>query len=310
MRVPGRLGFDMFGLRDAEIVREVARCGGFRAAAQKLRLSQSAVSTRIAETEQRLGIELFDRKRHGARLTPIGRRFLDQAERLIEMRDQIVTSLLPSSGFAGTIRIGVAESIVHTLLPNMLGKIRDVFPDARLELSVDLSPVLARRLVDDDIDVAILVSQLVPAGAIEVPVYSCDLGWFASPSMTLPAGVLSPKELAQFPIVTFLKGSLPFIEVERIFSDPNLPSPLLHGCASLSTMIHLVTDGFGIGLFPASLARPAVDSGLLVPLKTSSKAKVGRLEFAFSHMGARNSSQMERIRECAEAVALEYRSKK
>ncbi len=158
----------MFGLRDAEIVREVARCGGFRAAAQKLRLSQSAVSTRIAETEQRLGIELFDRKRHGARLTPIGRRFLDQAERLIEMRDQIVTSLLPSSGFAGTIRIGVAESIVHTLLPNMLGKIRDVFPDARLELSVDLSPVLARRLVDDDIDVAILVSQLVPAGAIEV----------------------------------------------------------------------------------------------------------------------------------------------
>lgn len=296
----------MFGMRDAEMVREVARCGGFRAAAQKLRLSQSAVSTRIAEAEQRLGIELFDRKRHGARLTPIGRRFLDQAERLIEMRDQIAASLLPSSGFAGTLRIGVAESIVHTLLPSMLGKVRDVFPDARLELSVDLSPVLAKRLMDDDIDVAILVSKLVPAGAIAVPIYSCDLGWFASPSMILPSGVLSPKELVQFPIVTFLKGSLPFIEVERIFADPNLPSPLLHGCASLSTMIHLVTDGFGIGLLPASLARQAVGGDRLIPLKTSPQAKVGRLEFAFSHLSARNSSQMERIRECAEAAALEY----
>jgi len=300
----------VFGLRDAEIVREVARCGGFRAAAQKLRLSQSAVSTRVSETEQRLGVELFDRKRHGARLTPIGRRFLDQAERLIEMRDQIAASLLPSSGFAGTIRIGVAESIVHTLLPNMLSRISDMFPDARLELSVDLSPVLARRLMDDDIDIAILVSQLVPVGAIDVPIYNCDLGWYASPSMTLPNGVLSPRELAQFPIVTFLKGSLPYVEVERIFSDPNLPSPLLHGCASLSTMMHLVIDSFGIGLLPASFAAPAVASGALVPLKTSPGAKIDRLEFSFSHLRARNSNQMEQIRLCAEAAATEFRSRK
>jgi len=299
----------MFGLRDAEIVREVARCGGFRAAAQKLRLSQSAVSTRVSETEQRLGVELFDRKRHGARLTPIGRRFLDQAERLIDMRDQIASSLLPSSGFAGTIRIGVAESIVHTLLPTMLGKIREVFPDARLELSVDLSPVLARRLTDDDIDAAIMVSQLVPIGAIEVPVYSCDLAWFASPSINLPKGVLTPKELAQFSIVTFLKGSLPYIEVERIFADPNLPSPLLHGCASLSTMIHLVSDGFGIGLLPDSLALPAVRAGRLVPLNTSPQARVSRLEFAFTYLGARNSRQMEQVRECAQLAADDYRSK-
>jgi DNA-binding transcriptional LysR family regulator len=136
----------MFELKDVEIIREVVRCGGFRAAAQKLRLSQSAVSTRVSEAEQRIGVELLDRKRHGARLTPLGRRFLDQAERLLEMRDQIASSLHPSSGFAGTIRIGAAESIVHILLPDMLRGIRNVFPDARLELSVDLSPVLARRL--------------------------------------------------------------------------------------------------------------------------------------------------------------------
>ncbi|WP_340109394.1 LysR family transcriptional regulator [Pikeienuella sp. HZG-20] len=291
------------------MVREVARCGGFRAAAQKLRLSQSAVSTRIAEAEQRLGVELFDRKRHGARLTPSGRRFLDQAGRLIEMRDQIAASLLPSSGFAGTIRIGVSESIVHSLLPGMLSRVRSAFPDARLELSVELSPVLAKRLVDDGVDVAILVRQLVPAGAVAVPIYSSDLGWFASPRMTLPEGVLSPRELVQFPIVTFLRGSMPFIEVERVFIDPNLPTPLLHGCASLSTMIHLITDGFGLGLLPVSLAQPEVESGRLVRLNTSPNTRIGKLEFAFSYLSARDSRQMERIRECAEAAAYEYGSK-
>jgi DNA-binding transcriptional LysR family regulator len=122
--------------------------------------------------------------------------------------------------------------------------------------------------------------------------------------------VLTPGELARFPIVTFLKGSLPYIEVERIFSDPNLPSPLLHGCASLSTMIHLVSDSFGIGLLPVSFASPSVASGLLTPLKTSPGAKVDRLEFSFSHLRARNSRQMEQIRECAEAAAEEFRSRK
>jgi len=300
----------MFGLKDVEIVREVVRCGGFRAAAQKLRLSQSAVSTRVSEAEQRLGVELFDRKRHGARLTPVGRRFLDQAERLLEMRDQIAASLLPSSGFAGTIRIGAAESIVHTLLPDMLKGIREVFPDARLELSVDLSPVLARRLSTEEIDVAILVSQLVPVGAIEVPLFSCELDWFASASMTLPEHPLTLKELAQHSIVTFLKGSIPYIEVERIFSDPALPSPLLSGCASLATMIHLVGDGFGIGLLPSLLAQPAVEAGRIVPLQTTPQARVRTLEFSFAYLGTRNSRQMERIKECAQAAALSYSSEK
>jgi DNA-binding transcriptional LysR family regulator len=75
-------------------------------------------------------------------------------------------------------------------------------------------------------------------------------------------------------------------------------------------MIHLVSDSFGIGLLPVSFASPSVASGLLTPLKTSPGAKVDRLEFSFSHLRARNSRQMEQIRECAEAAAEEFRSRK
>jgi DNA-binding transcriptional LysR family regulator len=300
----------MFELKDVEIIREVVRCGGFRAAAQKLRLSQSAVSTRVSEAEQRIGVELLDRKRHGARLTPLGRRFLDQAERLLEMRDQIASSLHPSSGFAGTIRIGAAESIVHILLPDMLRGIRNVFPDARLELSVDLSPVLSRRLSAEEIDVAILVSQLVPAGEINMPLFSCELDWFASSSMTLPTHPLTLEELAQHSIVTFLKGSIPYIEVERVFADPTLPSPLLSGCASVATMIHLVSDGFGIGLLPSLLAQSAVEAGRIVRLRTTPQARVRTLEFSFACLSRRNSRQMEQIRECAQKAALIYGSER
>ena len=77
----------MFDIRDIEIVQSVVEHGGFRAAAARLRLSQSAVSARVAALEERLGMELLDRRKRRGRLTPAGRSFLEQAARLTEMRD-------------------------------------------------------------------------------------------------------------------------------------------------------------------------------------------------------------------------------
>ncbi|HSP26318.1 MAG TPA: LysR family transcriptional regulator, partial [Saliniramus sp.] len=173
----------MFDIRDAEIVCEVVRCGGFRAAASKLNLTQSAISTRVSGVEERLGITIFDRKRRGARLTPQGRAFLDHATRLVTMRNQIVAGIAPQAGFAGTIRIGVAETIVHTWLAGMLTRLRGSLPAMRLELSVDTSPVLAAKLLDDELDVVVMMSRLAPAAAVITPVFTCPLAWFASPAL-------------------------------------------------------------------------------------------------------------------------------
>jgi DNA-binding transcriptional LysR family regulator len=295
----------MFDIRDAEIVCEVVRCGGFRAAASKLNLTQSAISARVSGVEERLGITIFDRRRRGARLTPQGRAFLDHATRLVTMRNQIVAGIAPQAGFVGTIRIGVAETIVHTWLAGMLTRLRGSLPAMRLELSVDTSPVLAAKLLDDELDVVVMMSRLAPASAVITPVFTCPLAWFASPSLDLPAMPLTSADLARFPIVTFSKGTLPYAELERKLPLQGLPPPLLHACASLSTTLHLTRDGFGIGLLPAPMAAQDEAAGRLRRVATDEDARMSDLSFAFVHLPGQDATVMASLLEAAQEAAQE-----
>ncbi len=274
----------MFDIREAELILEVVRRGGFRAAAQNLGIAQSAVSSRVSALERRLGIAIFDRARRRVRLTAAGRRFVEEAARLIALRDRIAGELAPRAGYAGTVRIGVAETIVHTLLPTMLQHLRAAAPALRLELSVDTSPALAANLTNEAIDVAVLMTRLAPSAAATVPVASYAMGWFAAPGLLSSTAPLAPAELARHPIVTFSKGTLPHREVEGVLADPELPTPLLHGSASLSTMIHLVRDGFGLGTLPLVLVEADLAAGRLVQVGTAPEARLSALDFAVCHL--------------------------
>ena len=86
-------------------MREIARCGGFRAAAAALGLAPSAVSARVAGLEARLGVVLFGWAGRGARPTPQGRRFLEECERLIGLRDRIAADLAAEGEAPATLRI-------------------------------------------------------------------------------------------------------------------------------------------------------------------------------------------------------------
>ena len=292
----------MFEIRDAEVVRAVVRCGGFRAAGQRLNLTQSAVSARVSGLEARLGIEIFDRTRRGARLTSQGRAFLEQAERLVAMRDAIAGSFSGHDGLVGTVRIGVSETIVHTWLAGMLTRLAEAQPMMRIELSVDTSPVLAQKLLDDEIDVAVMMQALVPDAALATPLYTCPLAFFAAPSLALPDEALDPDALARHPIITFSRGTLPYAELERRLPQAGLPTPLLHACASLSTTLHLARAGFGIGLLPAPMARADEGTGSLRRVETTDGARMADLVFAFAHLPARDARMIARLREAAEAA--------
>jgi len=291
----------MFDLKDVEIVRMIVRHGGFRAAAAQMRQSQSAVSARVAALEERLGVQLFDRRKRRGSLTPAGRSFLDQTARLMEMRERIIGSLSQETGFAGTIRIGVAETIVHTWLPQMMTLIRERFPGLRIELAVDTSPTLAAKLLEDELDVAVMMEALVPARAIGEFIYGTAIDWFAATTMPGAREQLSVEDLATRPIITFPKGTIPYREVEAVFAAAHLRSaPLLHGCASLSAALHLVLTEFGIGVLPVKMVEAEVRAGRLRRLDTVEAAKPRPLRFVFTHMETLDGALAEGLRQAAE----------
>ena len=297
----------MFDIRDVEIVRMVVRHGGFRAAAAQLRLSQSAVSARIASLEDRLGVELFDRRKRRGSLSPAGRTFLDQTARLTEMRDRIISSLAQENGFAGTIRIGVAETIVHTWLPRMMTLIHARFPSLRIELAVDTSPTLAAKLLEDELDVAVMMEELVPSRATSHFVFASNIDWFAAEGAAIPREALTVRDLAAWPIVTFPKGTIPYRGLETLFSAADLPSvSLLHGCASLSAALHLVLTDFGIGVLPISMVDPEVAAGRIRKLDTEEEARPEPLRFCFTHMASLEAPLAKGLRMAADQAVNEH----
>lgn len=167
---------ELFDFRDIEDVRRIVEAGGFRSAAERHGVPQSALSSRIGALERRLGAPLFDRTRRGVRLTSLGRRFLEESGRLSRLRDDIVSDMTADDGLAGTVRIGVAETVVHALLGSVMATLQARHSRVRFELDVDVSDRLSRRLVDDTLDVGILLSDAVPAAALSEPLEPIELG--------------------------------------------------------------------------------------------------------------------------------------
>ncbi len=289
----------MFEFKDIEILQDIVKAGGFRAAAQKYDLSQSAISSRVSALEKKLGIMLFDRSNRQVRLTAAGLRFLEEAQRLSRARDRIWQELTHPGELSGTVRIGVAETIVHTILTDMLNKLKDDYPKVRFELSVDTSGQLAMTMADDALDVAIMLRESVPQGAVAAALKPVQLGWYCTGSMELPYHPMSLAELAEHALVTFPKGTPPFCEVESIFSAPDISPPALHGSASLSTVKHLVGGGFGIGVLPSLMVTNSVWDEHIKAIPVQEEARLTDLHFVISYYPERNREIGEAVIEAA-----------
>ena len=288
----------MFGFRDIEILQAIARAEGFRAAAARTGMSQSAMSNRVAALERRLGTRLFERRGRGVRPTAAGRRLLEESARLIAARDAIARELGAAGPLRGTVRIGVAETIVHTLLTPLLGALRQDHPAVRLELAVDASVELARGLDDDALDVAILLDEAVPGHLSRAPLAPVPVGWYAAAGRPADAVPLDLDALAGEPIVTYARGTLPHRRLERLFAGAGA-APSLHGSASLSTVRHLIAEGFGVGTLPRAMA---ARDGAVRPLAVCPEAAPDPLEFAVAWRAPERDDTGRAVAERARAI--------
>src|SRR4029077_9091298 len=110
----------MVDFKSIETFLWVVTLGSFRGAGQRLNTTQPAISQRIAQLEREMGVKLLNRDHRVASPTPSGRQMLVYAEKLIALRAEMMTEVFDSSAVRGVLRLGVAETIVHTWLPRLV----------------------------------------------------------------------------------------------------------------------------------------------------------------------------------------------
>lgn len=116
---------------------EVARAGSVSAGAERLRVSQPAVTREIRELEERLGLILFDRLPRGVALTEAGTLLFSYAERIFALSDTAQAELKELAGLsAGHLSIGASATVGAYLVPDMIACFNVSHPKVGIDLAV------------------------------------------------------------------------------------------------------------------------------------------------------------------------------
>jgi DNA-binding transcriptional LysR family regulator len=253
----------MIELRGIETFYWVATLGGFRAAATKLHTSQPAVSQRIAQLESGLGTRLLDRDTRGVRLTVKGQALLAHAERMLQMKQDMLMVARAQRAFSGRMCIGVVETIVQTWLPALLERVHLSFPDLVLELEVETTTLLRAHLLARQVDLAFLMGPVTEPAMENLPLCRYPLAWVASPRLDLGEEPLSLQRLAQWPIITYPSSSKPYQAVRSMLLEHGVREPRMYGSASLSMAVRMTLDGIGTSVIaPVFLHRELAEGRL------------------------------------------------
>jgi DNA-binding transcriptional LysR family regulator len=291
----------MLDFRSIETFLWVVKLGSFRGAAQRLNTTQPAISQRIAQLERELGVKLLNRDHRVASPTPSGRQMMVYAEKLIGLRSEMIAEIGDRSAMRGVLRLGVAETIVHTWLTRLVKSVNEVYPNLSLEIEVDITPNLSARLLAQEIELAFVVGPLSASGVQSRVLCDYPIGFLASPALGLGNGTVTRHELARFPMITFLRKTVPYEAVRAVFDRPDLPPIRLHASASLSTVIHMAIEGLGIAVIPSAIVENELADGRLQLLDTD--IKMAPLTFNASWLTSPDIAAVERVADLARQIA-------
>jgi len=291
----------MVDFKSIETFLWVVTLGSFRGAAQRLNTTQPAISQRIAQLERELGVKLLNRDHRVASPTTSGRQLMVYAEKLIGLRSEMMAEVGDRSAMRGVMRLGVAETIVHTWLSRLIKSVNTAYPNLSLEIEVDITPNLSARLVAQEIELAFVLGPLSVSSVRNRPLCDYPIGFLASPSLGLGNGPLTVHDLAKFPIITFPRKTQPYEIVRSLFNRPELPPIRLHASASLATVIHMAIEGLGIAVIPTAIVENELADGRLQLLATD--LKISPLTFSASWLASPDTVAVELVADLAGKIA-------
>jgi DNA-binding transcriptional LysR family regulator len=291
-------------LRELEAFFWVATLRSFSRAADRLHTSQPTISARVAALEAHLSVKLLDRGGRRVRLTSLGVEMLGFAERMLSLRSQAEDAVAGGVGLRGHVRLGTAETVVHTWLPNFIRELETRHPRMSLEVTVDTTPNLREELVRGELDLAVLLGPISEPSMHSRPISTYPLLVIAAPSLGLAGREVTLRELGQYPLITYPHRTRPTIALRELFRAAGLPQPRLIASASLAANIRLAVDGVGPATLPELLVADEIAKGRLHPVSVDFQLEP--LRFTVTYPRAPSGPLIEAATELAREVAAKY----
>jgi DNA-binding transcriptional LysR family regulator len=249
----------------------VVECGGIRAAARRLGVSQPTITKSIRSLEAELHVQLLARNARGIVPTASGRAFFSRARVAhSELRKAEEEAAEVGGSSAGSVTFGVGPTFAALIVPDAVARFREQFPRARVRIVEGLARHLLRSVQDETLDFAMglrTIAELDPSLRFR-PLYRSELVVVVRKGHPLRHA----RALADLAGADWLSTStldLPGGPVERLFASAGLTPPRLAvQCESQSTMVALLsrTDMLGIVQRRTLVAAPGCELLQEVPV--------------------------------------------
>jgi DNA-binding transcriptional LysR family regulator len=238
----------------------------FRRAAQRLNLTQPALSQRIRVLEEEVGAELLERDRRRVALTPAGAAFLGPARAAVAHANAAkALALRAVRGEVGQLRLGFTViAFYYGVLPEAVRTFRTRFPDVAVELAEMNSPALETAIAAGDVDVGVLHPPFATPGLVARPLPDQDFVLALPAAHRLAAkSVVSIAELEDEPFLIAPRAIGPSIydRVIALFRGQGISPRIIQEVTPMTTLAGLVAAGTGMGFVTtgiAAVARPGV----------------------------------------------------
>ncbi len=250
-----------FDWDDFRMFYAVGCTGSLAAAAAELGLHRSTVLRRIERLEERLGAHLFDRTARGITLTAAGERLMPHAEKMADETNLLLQAADADHGRpAGNIRVAATFNLAFGLLPSVIARFREAYPEISVDLSATLDgygPIhpdhfdIAFRTLGADIqDHENMIGRRL--GKLQAAVYGAR-GYFAQKR--------KPKTVSDVHKHRALLGcgSLANIAAMRWFESHVKDAVPVYRASSMLLLLAAVRSGLGIACLPCYLCKNETD---------------------------------------------------
>ena len=250
-------------LRHIKSFLAVAETLNFGRAAERMHLSQPALSLQIRCLEDDIGVRLLDRNRRKTTLTAAGLRFQAEANQILIRVDHAVhRAQLAASGMLGSLRIGFISTAAKEIIPALVREFRETHPEVELSLRNILTMDQIRMLEADALDVGFLRLPVEGHPEIDlVPVHSEPFVLVVPSSHRLAMKKeIRLKETVGEKFVLYNRQDAPGFHDQTmgILHDANVVPTVAQTAGEMHTLVALVAAEMGLSLLPASVMQRGI----------------------------------------------------
>jgi len=262
-------------LRQLRYFADAAELGQFAQAARKLHVSQSVITTAVAQLEASLGLKLFDRMPHGVGLTAEGHRFHQHVRHILDtLQDALSEPMFLANTLPGRVRIGASYTVLGYFLPSLLARFKRSYPQVEVDL-VDMDRAAIEQGVSSgELDFGLcIISNMAEPYVLrrQVLIRSRRQLWLAESHPLLQLPVISPADVEPYPYIMLMvdEGQESAMRYWRsVGREPNV----VFRTSSLEALRGMVAYGFGVSILSDMVYRPWSLEGRRIDVRTLTDA--------------------------------------